>query len=230
VSGRVFPTLTFSILNCLVEDVERFNRRYVLIAVVGAAGLALGVDKFVLSDGLTSPTSASASQSPSDAGKPAAAKAQQPDAAKSASPALKLEVYRKTNEAKAPVAQAPRDAMKHQGWISTGSAKDGAAAKAVSPTYKHMFKLTGVAGGAVRLTRTGDPDALKRGQLLRVGQTVNWSKDSGAVVTLVSIATDNQSVVIDVDGERREVRLFTDANAQSVVRTSNSNATPSENP
>lgn len=208
-------------------DVERFNRRYVLIAVVGAAGLALGVDKFVLSDGLTTPSSASASVAPSAEAKPAAAKAHPQDVAKAASPAMKLEVYRKSNEANANV--APRDAMKHQGWISTSSAKDGAATKAVAPTYKHIFELTGVAGGAVRLRRTGDPKELQRGQLLRVGQTVNWSKDSGAVVTLVSISADNQSVVIDVDGERREVRLFTDANAQSVVRTSNGNATPSEN-
>lgn len=208
-------------------DVERFNRRYVLIAVVGAAGLALGVDKFVLSDGLTTPSSASASVAPSAEAKPAAAKAHPQDVAKAASPAMKLEVYRKSNEANANV--APRDAMKHQGWISTSSAKDGAATKTVAPTYKHIFELTGVAGGAVRLRRTGDPKEMQRGQLLRVGQTVNWSEQSKAVVTLVSIAADNQSVVIDVDGERREVRLFTDANAQSVVRTSNGNATPSEN-
>lgn len=209
-------------------DVERFNRRYVLIAVVGAAGLALGVDKFVLSDGLTSPTSASASQPTTSATSPAAVKAQQQATAKTTSPAMKLEVYRKSSEGSA--APASRDAMKHQGWISTSSAKDGAATKAVAPVYKHMFELTGVAGGAVRLRRTGDAKELQRGQLLRVGQTVNWSKDSGAVVTLVSIATDNQSVVIDVDGERREVRLFSDANAQSVVRTSSNGAAPSENP
>ncbi len=225
---RGFPTLTLRALNCLVEDVERFNRRYVLFAVVGAAGLALGVDKFVLSDGLTSPSSASASQAPSDVGTPAAAKAQAQDVAKTASPAMKLEVYRKSSDAH--TAAAPRDAMKHQGWISTSSAKDGAATNAVSPTYKHMFKLTGVAGGAVRLSRTGDPELLKRGQLLRVGQTVNWSKESGAVVTLVSIAPDNQSVVIEVDGDRREVRLHTDARPESVVRTSNGSASPSENP
>jgi len=228
VNGRAFPTLTLRHLNCLVEDVERFNRRYVLFAVVGAAGLALGVDKFVLSDGLTSPSSASASQAPSEAGTPAAAKAQGQDVAKTASPAMKLDVYRKSSDAS--TASAPRDAMKHQGWIATSSAKDGAATKVVAPTYKHMFELTGVAAGTVRLRRTGDPEALKRGQLLRVGQTVNWSKESGAVVSLVSIAPDNQSVVIDVDGERREVRLFTDANAQSVVRASSGSATPSENP
>jgi hypothetical protein len=190
-------------------DVERFNRRYVLIAVVGAAGLALGVDKFVLSDGLTTPSSASASVAPSAEAKPAA-KAHQQDMAKSASPAMKLEVYRKTNETKAPVAQTPRDAMKHQGWISTSSAKDGAATKTVAPMYKDVFELGGVAGDSVRLRREGDKGELKRGRILRVGETVNWGGDSNVVLTVVSISQDNRSIVIDVNGERREVRLSTE--------------------
>lgn len=189
-------------------DVERFNRRYVLIAVVGAAGLALGVDKFVLSDGLTTPSSASASVAPSAEAKPAAAKAHPQDVAKAASPAMKLEVYRKSNEANANV--APRDAMKHQGWISTSSAKDGAATKTVAPMYKDVFELGGVAGDSVRLRREGDKGELKRGRILRVGETVNWGGDSNVVLTVVSISQDNRSIVIDVNGERREVRLSTE--------------------
>lgn len=209
---------------------ESFNRRYVLIAVVGAAGLALGVDKFVLSDGLTSPSAAAAGQVAPESGAATVAKAKVSNEAKILSPAAKLEVYRKSSEANTPATPVSRDAMKHQGWISKGTAKDGAAGKVVVAKYKHVFELTGVAGGSVRLRRNGDPDAMKRGQLLRVGQTVNWSPESGAVVTLVSIAPDNQSVVIQVDGENREVRLFSDSRSDSVVRTSTNAGASSENP
>ena len=41
---------------------ELFNRRHIMFAVVGASGLALAVDKFVLSDGLSSPAHAAAGE------------------------------------------------------------------------------------------------------------------------------------------------------------------------
>jgi hypothetical protein len=184
--------------------VERINRRHIMFAVVGAAGLALVVDKLVLSGSVSSPASAKAGQAgtqPKSTGPSASGAGPVSGADTSRSPAAKLTLYRK--------ASAPgtsQDAMKYPAWANTST---GTSSTAVSGTtgirHKHTFVLSGVANDAVRLRREGDARGMERGRVLRVGDTVAWSPEAGVSVRLVSIAKDNQSAIIEVDGERREI-------------------------
>ena len=70
-----------------------------------------------------------------------------------------------------------------------------------------QFVLSGIASNSVRLRRQGDPQDMDRGRILKLGEQVVWSPKVGVTVRLVSIAHDEQSAVIEVDGDARQVRL-----------------------
>lgn len=196
-----------------ILNVERINRRNILIAVVGAAGLALAVDKFVLSDGLTGPAAASAGVMPTVA--PAASTAAAPSAGASfRSPASKLTVYHKNSaENLVSTSASSGDAMAYPAWAVV-TTKDGSGTKAAASSDKNVFVLSGVVRDAVRLRREGDTKGLERGRVLRVGETVAWGAETGVSVRLVSISPEKTSAVIEVDGERRELSCFSGDLAQ----------------
>lgn len=222
--------------------VERFNRRHILIAVFGAAGLALVVDKFVLSDGLTSPAGASAGQAPQ--GPIAAAgegSAKQAAATTLRSPASKLVVYHKSSAdaLAASASPAPDDAMSYPAWAASGTDR-AVASPTADAKYKDVFILSGVARSSVRLRREGDSKGMERGRVLRVGDQVAWSPESGVSVRLVSISPDKGSAIIEVDGERRELTRvgsdITDASGKgqlsplSTIRVEKAQETPGGRP
>jgi hypothetical protein len=196
--------------------VELFNRRHIMFAVVGASGLALAVDKFVLSDGLSSPAHAAAGEvvgsgSPNQRGTDAAKSS---EAKPQLSPASRLAVYRKASQASLaagvstdPGAGTPRDAMAYPGWVVAETAQPAIGSGLASASVGgNVFVLSGVASNSVRLKREGDPTGMERGRVLKVGDQIAWSPEAGVAVRLVSIADNRQSAIIEVDGERRELR------------------------
>lgn len=188
---------------------ERFNRRHILFAVVGAAGLALAVDKFLLGGGVTSPSAASASivDRPGQSSDGVTVKAAQREKEARPSPAGTLAKYRKSKD-DALGARKPQDAMAYPGWAMSGEeSNSAAAAKASESSLSNVFSISGIANNSVRLKRHGDKEDMKHGRLLRIGEQIAWSPDVAVAVKLVSIAPDNKSAIIDVDGERRELPL-----------------------
>lgn len=177
-----------------------------MFVVVGAAGLALAVDKFVVGGGLTTPSSANAGQQASSASlvvRPDE-RAQVKAVEAPRTSASKLSAWRKAGEQLAP--NAPNDAMTYPGWAKSGEPK-AATANALQASDKRAFFLSGVTKNAVRLKREGDPLSNSRGQLLLVGKPVPWPADPHISVMLVSVSQQNGTLqaIIEVDGERREV-------------------------
>lgn len=164
-----------------------------MLAVLGVAGLALAIDK--LSGDTIGPASASAAEQAPSA---PTSRPKSEGASRLASVSDKLASWEQAN-----ARVAPEDAFAPQAWMAP--APGTIAPTREAPPSVNGFRVTSVLTSyGARLRREGDP-ADSPGRLLRIGESVSWSKASPVRVTLVSVG--GEGVVVEVEGARSALRL-----------------------